>query len=75
MDIVKYRKIALLPPIKKKMTYLLSGDCETNGKRFSFRDVTDSILEQLRICVDEKGGIYNNDNIEIKVCVKYKKQK
>jgi len=70
MNINKFRKIVIISPITKKQRYFLNCE-EPTRDTVNFTMLTDGILEQIKLCVDEKGGLFEGDCLQIDVNVKY----
>lgn len=69
------RRILCLDPVKPKMTYYIDAKHEgvLDREVHSFNYMMDDILEQISLCVDKQGGLYENDKIRVDVKVSYKK--
>lgn len=57
------------------MKYYINSNIDNNQRYVDGNILASSILEQIKLCIDEQGGFGSNDEIEILVNVKYKKRK
>jgi hypothetical protein len=57
MDIKTFRKIAMLPKISKNMKYKFNAVDDLCVDKVNFNNLTESILEQILLCINENDGL------------------